>query len=201
VQIKVCQLKVIRQNTRLEPTTNEERKDGDDRGETSTSDVEAQVGKVGVRVVFLDLIDDKVTRRAIRDVAVQSLGHARMQQGDDFAFGIKDDGPRVAEVSEVATLFVIVEDGGLPGVVLEFVAMVRFQLRVATKGKIGRLPVLGHYEGRATLVVHEVGVRHARSVDAAQKWEEMVFRVVKDRWVGSIGVEKRIDLCAGVLAS
>ena len=75
---------------RLEPMTNGERKrrgerdeeketrrkDSDDGGETSTSGVEAQAGKVGVGVVFLDLIDDEVTRRAISDVAVQPLGHA-----------------------------------------------------------------------------------------------------------------------------
>ena len=79
--------------------------------------------------------------------------------------------------------------------------MVRFQLRVATKGKIGRLPVLGHYEARVTLVIHEVGVRQACGVNPAQKSEDMVFRVLKDRWVGGIGVEKRIDLRAGVLAS
>ncbi len=151
--------------------------------------------------MFLDLIEDKVTRRAIRDVAVQSLGHARMQQGDDLAFGVEDDGPRVAVVREVAAPLVVVEDGDLPGVVLEFVAMVRFQLRVATKGKIGSLPVLGHYEARLTLVVHEVGVRQACGVDPAQKSEEMICRVLKDRWVSGIGIEKRIDLRAGVLAS
>jgi hypothetical protein len=52
--------------------------------------------------------------------------------------------------------------------------------------------VLGHYEAR---------VRQACGVDPAQKSEEMIFRVIKDRWVGGIGIEKRIDLRAGVLAS
>ena len=151
--------------------------------------------------MFLDLIEDKVTRRAIRDVVVQSLGHARMQQGDDLAFGVEDDGPRVAVVREVAPLLVVVEDGDLPGVVLEFVAMVRFQLRVATKGKIGCLPVLDHYEARVILVVHEVGIRQACGVDPAQKSEEIIFRVLKDRWVGGIGIEKLFDLRAGVFTS
>ena len=89
-----------------------------------TSGVEAQAGKVGVRVVFLDLIEDKVARRAIRDIAVQFLVHTRMQQGDDLAFSVEDDGPRVTVAREVATLLVVVEDGDLPGVALEFVTMV-----------------------------------------------------------------------------
>ena len=167
-----------------------------------TSGVEAQAGKVGVRVVFLDLIEDKVARRAIRDIAVQFLVHTRMQQGDDLAFSVEDDGPRVTVAREVAALLVVVEDGDLPGVALEFVTMVRFQLRVATKGKVGRLPVLGHYEARFTSFVLEVGVRQACGVDPARKSEEIIiFRIFKDRWAGGIGVEKFLDLLTGVLAS
>lgn len=124
-----------------------------------------------------------------------------MQQRDDPAFGVEDYGARIAVVREVAALLVVVEDGDLPGVVLKFVAMVRFQLRVATKGKIGRLPVLSHYVARATLFVHEGGVPQVRGVDVAQNPEEMIFRVLKGWWVGDIGVEERVDLRASILAA
>src|SRR6201999_1246354 len=125
-----------------------------------------------------------------------SLGHARMQQGDDLAFGVEDDRARIAVVREVAALLVVVEDGDLPGVVPELVAMVRLQLRVASKGEVRCLPMLGNYEAGVTLFVHEVGVRQACGADKARNAEEMIRRVLKDGWVGRIGVEGRGDLLA-----
>jgi len=153
-----------------------------------------------VGVTLLDELDDVVSRSAKRDVFGRSLGRARMQDSDHLTFGVEDACARVTIGGEVAVLSVKVEDSDLPRTVVELVTRVSFQLGEATKGKISRLPILGHDEARVVLLVPEVGVHQVWGVNVTRNSEEMIPRVLEGWWVGGIGVEERDDLVAGELA-
>ena len=94
-----------------------------------------------------------------------------------------------------------VKDCNLPGLAPEIPTGVRLELGLATKGKVGRLPLLGNGEARVVVLVEEVWVREACGVDATQEPEEVVRRVVEYRGVGSVGVEAGDDLGVGELAT
>lgn len=130
-------------------------------------------------VAFLDDLDDVVSGSAKSDMVGHPPGHAGMQEGDQLAFCVEDSCARVTMAREVAMLLVEVEDGDLPGIALEFITGIRLQPGEATKGKIGRLSILGHDEARVALVVPEVGIRQTCGVDATQKSKEVIFRVLK----------------------
>ena len=94
-----------------------------------------------------------------------------------------------------------VKDCNLPGLALKIPTGVRLELRLATKGKVSRLPLLGNGEARVVVLVKEVRVREAYGVNATQEPEEVVLRVLEYGGVGGVGVEAGDDLGAGELAS
>ena len=57
---------------------------------------EREAGEVSVRVVFLDLVDDEVSRSAEGDVAGEPSGHAGVQERNHLALRVEDAGTRVA---------------------------------------------------------------------------------------------------------
>lgn len=194
--------------TRLEPTAmgyrESESNDSDDRGDdkrkkpSRRSGVELEAVKVSVGVVFLDKLDDVVSGGSKRDVVGHA--HAGMQDGDELALGIEDGCARVALAGKVTVLLAEIEDRDLPGFVPELVTRIGLKLREATKGKVGRLPILGNDETSVAMFVHEVRIGQACGVDKTRQPEEMVVRVREGRRVGAIGVEERRDLVVGVLA-
>jgi len=126
--------------------------------------------------VFFDELDDVVTRSSECDVV--GHWHAGMQDGDELAFGVEDGCARIAFAGKVAELLAEVEDGDLPGVVLELVTSISLQLRAATKSKVSRLPILGNDEAIVAILV-----------------QKMVVRVLE-----GVRVENRVYLVAGVFA-
>lgn len=94
----------------------------------------------------------------------------------------------------------IVEDGDLPGLAREITTSVGLQLRLAAKGKISCLAILRNDETGFVILIDEVGLREACSIDVIQKPELMILGVVEDRWIGSVGIEAGDDLIAGELA-
>lgn len=136
-----------------------------------TSGVELEALEIGVRVAFLDELDDVVTRSSERDVVGHASWHAGMQDGDELAFGVEDGGARVAFAGKVAVLLAEVKYRDLPGIVLELVTRISLQLREATKGKVGRLPILGNDEASVAILVQKVGIGQACGVDTARQPE------------------------------
>lgn len=136
-----------------------------------TSGVELEALEIGVRVAFLDELDDVVTRSSERDVVGHSPWHAGMQDSDELAFGVEDCGARVAFAGKVAVFLAEVKYRDLPRIVLELVTCISLQLREATKGKVGRLPILGNDEASIAILVQKVGIGQACGVDTARQPE------------------------------
>ena len=120
-----------------------------------------------------------------------------MQDGDELALGVEDGRARVAFAGKVAVFHAEVEDRDLPGIVPELVARISLQLRQATKGEVGRLPILGNDKAGVAVLVQKVRIGQACGVDIARQPEEVVLRVLEG---GQVGAEERVDLAAGVLA-
>ena len=162
-----------------------------------------QAGEIGVGVLLRDKLHDVVTRGSECDmVGHATVGHSGVQEGDQLALRVEDSCARVTFSREIAVLSAPpVEDRDLPGLALEIPTGVRLELGLATKGKVGRLPLLGNGEARVVVLVEEVRVREACGVDVTQEPEEVVLRVLKYGGVDGVGVEASDDLGAGELAS
>jgi hypothetical protein len=158
-------------------------------------------GEIGVGVLFQDDLVDVVTRSSERDMVRHATGHSGVQEGDQLALRVEDSCARVTFSREITMLSAPeVKDCNLPGLALEIPTGVRLELGLATKGKVGRLPLLGNGEARIVVLVEEVRVREACGIDATQEPEEVVLRVLKYGGVGGVGVEAGDDLGAGELA-
>ena len=89
-----------------------------------TSGVELEAVEISMGVVFLDKLDDVVTRGSERDV----VRHAGMQDGNELAFSVEDGCARVAFSRKVAMLLAEVEDCDLPGIMFKLVTCISLQL-------------------------------------------------------------------------
>ena len=94
-----------------------------------------------------------------------------------------------------------VKDCNLPGLTLEIPTGLRLELRLATKGKVSHLPLLGNGEARVVVLAEEVWVREACGIDATQEPEEVILRVLEYGGAGGVGAEAGDDLSTGELAS
>ena len=113
-----------------------------------------------------------MTRGSKGNMVRHATGHSRVQDGDQLALRVEDSCARVTLSREITVLPAPpVEDRDLPGIVSEIAAGVRLELRLATKGKIGRLPILGNGEARVVILVKEVRVREGCGVDETQEPE------------------------------
>ena len=160
-----------------------------------------EAGEIGVGVLFLDDLVDVVTRSSERDMVGHSAGHSGVQEGDQLALRVEDSCARVALCREITMLPAPeVKNRDFPGLALEIPTGVRLELGLATKGKVGRLPVFGNDEARVVVLVEEVRGREACGIDASQEPEQMVLRVLEYGGVGGVGVEAGDDLVASELA-
>ena len=143
-------------------------------------------------VALLDLLDDKVSGRAKGDVARHAPRHARVEEGNHLPLGIEDVGAQVVLVREF--LLVEVEDGHLPGRAPQVVDHIGLALGEPPEGQVNGLPLFRDDEARVALLVEEVRVLEALSVDAALDAEEMVGWVFEGGKVGVVGVEELDDV-------
>ncbi len=150
--------------------------------------------EVSVGVVFDDELDNVVSRSTECDVVGHAPGHSGVQKGDHLPLRVENTGARVAFGREVAKPLVEVEDSDLPGILLELIARVSFQLGEATESEVGFLTVLGNNEARIALIVPEARSREACSVDTVQKPVKMIGRVLEGGQIGDVGVEECSDL-------
>ena len=161
-----------------------------------------EAGEISVRVLFHDDLVDIVTRSSERHMVRHATGHSGVQERNQLALRVEDSCTRVTFGREI-TMFSApkVKDCNLPGLALEIPTGVCLKLGLVTKGKVGRLPLLGNSEARVVVLVEEVRVREACGVNATQEPEEVVLRVLEYGGVGGVGVEAGDDLGAGELAS
>ena len=160
-----------------------------------------EAGEISVRVLFQDNLMDIVPRSSERDMVRHATGHSRVQKSNQLALRIEDSCARVTFGREITMLSAPeVKNRNLPGLALGIPTGVCLELRLATKGKVGRLPHLGNGEVRIVVLVEEVRVREACGIDATQEPEEVVLRVLEYGGVGGIGVEAGNNLGTGELA-